>query len=183
MHQLLSISMDTGNTLLCNSTAVPVFNIKPRFFHLFLFHSYWTEIITSFTYECIQSFFPPPSCKPLLIRISFCGFCNKISSKCYHWRQWKGGGGVEKVLLYVDLCKYVSVKNAVRMRALLGLTSDRLGIVLTSDVLYGGFQMTVYEMLRKFSPTFYFLRNPLPSFMGTQLYFYSSPISNWVPLL
>lgn len=27
----------------------------------------------------------------LLIRISFCGFCNKISSKSYHYRQWKDG--------------------------------------------------------------------------------------------
>ena len=47
----------------------------------------------------------------------------------------EGRGGVEKVLFYVYLCKYVSMKNAMWTYTFLGLASELLGIVLTSNLL------------------------------------------------
>lgn len=52
VHQLLLIAMDTSDTLLYNCTAV-LSSVRETDFHLF--HSYWTEMITSpVTYEWIQ---------------------------------------------------------------------------------------------------------------------------------
>lgn len=143
MHQLLSISMDTGNTLLCNSTAVPVFNIKPRFFHLFLFHSYWTEIITSFTYECILFFFFHHPANSYWLEFHFVAFVIKSPVNV----TIAGGGRAERerrsFFMYI-VCKYACGKNAVWVYMWLpALTSECLRIVLASNLFWGSFQMTV----------------------------------------
>lgn len=110
VHQLLSISMDMCNTLLCNSTAVPVFNIKPRFFHLFL-HSYWTEIITSFyLQECILFFHHPAN--SYWLEFHFVAFVIKspvnvtiVGSGRAEWER-------RSFFMYI-VCKYACGKNAV----------------------------------------------------------------------
>lgn len=174
--------MDTGNTLLCNSTAVLVFNIKPRFFHLFLFHSYWTEIITSFTYECIQfPFFFPPSCKLLLIRISFCGFCNKSPVNVTIAGNGRAEWERRSFFMYI-VCKYICKENTACVCTSLPAPTSEIWTLywfpVSSTTVFKWPFMTRWENI----PLLSSLENLPPSFLRTKLYLYTSTIHNSVSL-